>query len=140
MGADTGPGVGLVHPPLRHHARHRHLLGGIDHDHPGHGGLAAARLHQQGDVEHDHVVGTSLSRHALRHHCADVGMGELLEVGQGRGVVEHDLGQGGAIDGPVHGHDAVAEALDDPRVGGAAGGLHLSGDFVGVDEDRPPLH
>ena len=61
-----------------------------------------------------------------------------LRSAQGVLVVEHDLGQRGAVEAAV-GDDRVAEARDDRVVAGRAGLDDLAGDRVGVDDHRAVL-
>ena len=89
----------------------------------------------QGDVEDDDVVGPLGRRPALGHDGPDGRMGDGVQGGQGLGIGEDQAGQGGPVEGALGGEDAGTEAVDQRLEGGSAGGHHLPGDPVGVDQD-----
>ena len=91
-------------------------------------------LHQ-GDVEDDDVVGPLGRRPALGHDGPDGRVGDGVQGLQGLGIGEDQGGQGGPVEGALGGEDPGAEAVDQRLKGGSAGGHHLPGDPVGVDQD-----
>ena len=97
-------------------------------------------LDEQGHVmDTDRRAGLLGLREVLRRPAPDRRMGDALERGERRRVAEDDPAQGGAVQGPVGPEDPLPEALPDllecrlPRLD------DLTGDLVGVDDDRPEL-
>jgi hypothetical protein len=131
---DPGLRIGLAEPPELHQPLDRHIHRNVDHDDPP--GLVPTPLHQERDVQDDHMIGVAQRRRAPQDLPADGWMHDGVEVLQGVGVVEHDRGQRAPIQGTVGGHDTVAEALDQGGEDGGARLLDLPDDDVGVDDDR----
>ena len=76
----------------------------------------------------------------LDHGDTDGRMGDGIEVGPGGVIGEGHGGQGGTVDGPVGGHDAGPEAIDQRLVGRSAGRHHLTGHLIGINQHGAPGH
>ncbi|HEV3400872.1 MAG TPA: DUF559 domain-containing protein, partial [Acidimicrobiales bacterium] len=137
LGGQPPPHVVLGHPPALHQPADGDVLGSVDDHHPV--GAVPSHLDEQGDDHDHHMVGCPLRRQpavdGVQHHRMDEG----LEVGQGVGVGEDQVGQGPAVDRAAAVDDRRAEALDDGPVGRATGTDRLVGEGVGVHHHRSPL-
>ncbi len=95
------------------------------------------RLHDGGAVS---LQGQPVER--LFHGLQDGGVGEGLQARAARRVGKDDFGQLPSVDRPVGKQDLPAEFPEDGRIGAAAGGRHLPGNPVGVEDrdSRPAEH
>ncbi len=133
---DTGACVSLGHPSLLDQAVDRDVGRHVDHDDRGE--PSPAGLDEQGDVEHDHVIGVLLRGEPPSGLDADRWMHDRVQLFERRGVVEHDRREHRPVQPAVAVENPGAEPLDDRVQHRLAGLLELPGDRVGVDDDGPP--
>ena len=86
---------------------------------------------------HDHRVRAGVVDD-LRGALPDRGLGQALEVAQGRRVTEHDPTQRGPVERAVAADDTGAEPVDDGGERRGAGFDDLARHGIGVDDDARP--
>ena len=89
---------------------------------------------QQRDVEHHDVVGAGLTRPRADHLRPDGRVGDGVQVGQGRSSAKTRAATSGRSMAPSASTISGAEPVDQGLIGRPAGGHHLTGDPVGVDQ------
>ena len=134
---DPRPGVGLGQPTRGHQPGHPGRLVGVHH-HDEVVGRAEVLLDQQRHVVHDDRLGGRL-RDELGGPGPHERVGDLLEVGTGPGVAEHQRTERRPVQRTVGGEHLRPEAPPHLGEAGGAGRHDLTRDAVGVDDDRAEL-